>query len=135
MMHPLLILSSLLLVMLVGCLALFVLKRVEGWPRRRRLELAILLAPITSLGVSLGGSHHFLERTCFLGTLSWDYIAGTVLPVGMGLVALGGLGLGVVRLAVMCVVLGRRGRPADAEVQSARPTILPGGLRRPAPVS
>lgn len=116
-MHSLLILSSLLLVVLVGCLALSVLKRVEGWPRRRQVQLAVLLAPIMSLGVSLGGLHHFLARTCFLRTLSWDYMAGTALPVAMGLVALGGLGLGIIRLAVISVVLGRGGRPVDAEIQ------------------
>ncbi|MGQ0550236.1 MAG: M56 family metallopeptidase [Armatimonadota bacterium] len=116
-MHALLILSSLPLAVLVGWLALFVLIRVDGWPRRRQLQLAVLLAPVVSLGVSLGGLHYFLGRICFLRTFSWDYMAGTVLPVGMGLVALGGFGLGVVRLAVMSMVLGRRGGPAGAEVQ------------------
>ena len=141
-MHTLLILSSLLLAVLVGWLALLALTRVQGWPRRRQLQLAVLLAPVMSLGVSLGGLHHFLGRTCFLRTLSWDYMAGTVLPVGMGVVALGGLGLGIVRLVIMSMVLGRRGRPADAEVQrtvehlarrlaARRPRVMICGADRP----
>ncbi len=150
-MQPLLIPSSLLLVVLAGRLALAVLARFEDWPRRRQVQLAVLVAPVVSLGVGLGGLHQFLGRICFLSTLSWDYLVGIVLPVSMGFVALGGLGFGVVRLVIMHMALGRRGRTADAEVQrmaeclathlevrprvlvcnADRPLALTFGLRRP----
>ncbi|MGQ0569228.1 MAG: M56 family metallopeptidase [Armatimonadota bacterium] len=116
-MHALFGLSSLLLIALIGYLILGLLRRTDVSARRRHLQLIVLAAPLASLGVGLGGLRHFLGRTCFLGTPSWDYLAGVVLPSAMGSIAVAGLIFGVVRLTVMSAVAARRGAPAGRDVQ------------------
>ena len=151
-MHALLGLSSVLVVVLGGYLALGMLRRLGEGSRRRDLQLVVLAAPVGSLGVGIGGLHHFMGRTCFVGAPPWDYVLAVALPLGMGLVALGGLGLGVVRLVLMYGVVARRGMPAGPRLQaladhlaerlraprprvmlcaSHRPLALACGLRRP----
>src|SRR5581483_10354282 len=115
--HTLLGLSSLLLVVLVGYLALAILRRLGGWARRRDLQLLVLAAPLVSLGLALGGLHHFAGRVCFLGAPPWDYAVAAALPFAMGAVAIGGLGLGMVRLALMARVVKRTGVAAGVELQ------------------
>ena len=116
-MHALLALSSVLLVVIGGGLALGILRRLGGWARRRDLQFFVLAAPVISLGLGLGGLHHFVGRTCFIGAPSWDYTLGIALPLGMALMALGGLGLGLLRLLLMGRVVARRALPADPELQ------------------
>lgn len=151
-MHTLLGLTSVLLVVLAGYLALGILRRFSSWSRRRELQFVVLAAPVVSLGLGIAGLHHFAGRTCFLAAPPWDYTLGLALPLGMGLVALGGLGLGLFRLALLNRVLGQRSLPADPAVQSLanglaarlgapaprvqlcvydRPLAITYGLRRP----
>ena len=117
-MHTLLGLSSLLLVALGGWLALGVLRGRGRWSHRRDLQFLILAAPVVSLALGLGGLHHFANRACFLGAPPWDYTIGMALPLGMGVVALGGLGLGLLRLALMARLVAQRGTPAGPELTS-----------------
>src|SRR3712207_1269610 len=100
-MHAWLGLSSVLLVMLTGYVALGLLRRLGGWSERRDLQFLVLMAPIVSLGVVIGGLYHLADEVCFLGAPPWDHALGVALPLGMGLVALGGLGFGLARLALM----------------------------------
>ena len=113
-MHTLLGLSSLLLVLVGSALALSALRRLDHLAQRRDLQVLILAAPVLSLTLGLGGLYHFVGRTCFLAAPRWDYWSGVTLP----LMALGGLGLGLVRLALMTWVLGRRGMPAGPGLQA-----------------
>lgn len=117
-MHTLLSLASVLLVVLVSALALGVLRRLGDRSQRREVQLLVLAAPVVSLGVGVGAVYHFARRTCFLGAPSWDAAVGVALPFGMGLVALGALGLGVVRLALMDRMVARRGVPAGPDGQA-----------------
>lgn len=151
-MHPLFGLSSLLPVVLTTCLVLLSLRRINDWSRRRDLQLLILAAPVLSLSLALGGLHHFAGRMCFLGAPPWDYTLGLVLPIGMGLIALGALGLGLVQIVLMHKVIACKGTPAVPELQRDaerlavqlgtsrprvllctydRPLALTFGLRRP----
>lgn len=141
-MHALLFLSSVLLVVLGGYLALRALRGLGDWSRRRDLQFLVLAAPVVSLGLGLGGLHHFADRACFLGAPPYDYTLALTLPLGMGLLALGGLGLGLLRLLLMCRVVARRGVPAGSELQAladglaerlgaARPRLLVCAYRRP----
>jgi Zn-dependent protease with chaperone function len=116
--HTLLGLSSLLLVLVGSALALRVLRRLDHWAQRRDLQVLILAAPILSLTLGLGGLYHFVGRTCFIAAPRWDYWSGVALPLLMGLIALGGLGLGILRLALLAWVLGRRGMPASPGLQT-----------------
>ncbi len=117
-MHTLLGLSSVLLVVLSGYLTLAVLRRLRGWSSRRDLQFLVLMAPIVSLGLAIAGLHHFSGRVCFLRVPPWDQLLGLALPLIMTLVALGGVVLGLVRIALMACVVRRRGLPADGELQS-----------------
>ncbi len=116
-MHTLVTLSSLVLVLLAGYAALLWLRHVQGWGRRRDLQVLVLAAPLVSLALALGGLSHFAGRACFRGAPAWDYVLGLVAPLAMGLVALGGLLLGLARLVLMRRVVARSGQPASAEVQ------------------
>lgn len=116
-MHPLLGLSSVLIVVLCGYAALRCLARIRDWSLRRDVQLVVLAAPVVSLGLGLLSLHHFTGRVCFLGAPPWDYRLGLLLPLAMALVAVAGLGCGLLRLALMYRVVARRGVPAGAELQ------------------
>ena len=117
-MHTLLGLSSLLLVVLAGALALLSLRALEGWSQRRERQLIVLASPLIGLGVSLGAMHHFAGRVCFLEAPPWDYRLGLGLPLALSLIALGGLGLGLVRLALMEWCVARVGLLGGPELQA-----------------
>jgi Zn-dependent protease with chaperone function len=158
--HPLLGLSSVLLVVLAGAAVLGLLDRLDRfaaltaspWSHRRDLQFFVLAAPVISLALGIGSLHHFMGRTCFIAAPPWDYRLGVALPLWMGLVALGGLLVGAARLTLMVWVMARRGVPAGdglrSEVQalagrlgvatprvrlyaSVRPLALTYGLVRP----
>jgi Zn-dependent protease with chaperone function len=116
--HTLLGLTSVFLVVLGGYLTLGLLRRLGGWWQRRDLQLLVLAAPVVSLGLAVGGLHHFAGQICFLGTPPWDYAIGVALPLVMGLVALGGLWLGLLRLALMARLVARKGTPGGSELQA-----------------
>ena len=116
-MHTLLGLSSVLLVVLGGSLALGILCRSDGWAQRRELQFLVLAAPVVSLGLGIGGLHHFAGQVCFLGAPPWDYTLGVALPLGMGLVALAALGLGLARLVLMDRLVRHKGWRADPDLQ------------------
>ena len=117
-MHTLLGLSSIVLVALGSYLTLGMLRRLGDWSQRRDVQFFVLAVPIVSLGLGIGGLHHFVGRTCLRSAPSWDALLGVALPLTMGLVALGALGLGMVRLALMTQVIGRLGVPAGPELQA-----------------
>ncbi len=117
-MHTLLGLSSILLVTLGGYLTLSILYRVGSWSQRRGVQFFVLMVPIVSLGIGIGGLHHFTGRPCLSSAPSWDSLLGVALPLGMGLVALGALGLGVVRLTLIARVVARNRMSAGPELQS-----------------
>lgn len=120
-MHTLLGLSSMLLVMLSSYVVLYMLRRSprEGIrsPWRRNAQLLVLAAPVLSLGLGTGGLYHFAGRTCFISAPSWDYVLGIALPLVIGLGAIGGLILGLVRLFLMYRVVTRNSALADVQLQ------------------
>lgn len=117
-MHTLIALSSVLLVLLGGYVALVLLPHLRDWVRRRDLQFVILALPLASLGLSIAALHHFVGRACFLDAPTWDYTLGVALPLGMGVIALGGLGLGIVRVTLMARLFGRWGTPAGPELDA-----------------
>ncbi len=71
-MHALLVLSILLLVLLSAQLILTLSQRVQAWNKRRKLQLLVLVAPVTILGPALVGVHHFVGQLCLVGAPGWD---------------------------------------------------------------
>ncbi len=151
-MHVLLILLSLLLVVLGIYATLGVLRAVECWRRRRRLELLVLAAPAASLGVGAIELYHFMGRVCFLSAPPWDDTLSIAVPAAIGLVVLGAVVVGVIRLGLLSWTVTRRTTLACPDIQglaerlahhlgaprprvrlfaSTRPLALSCGLRRP----
>lgn len=117
-MHTLLGLTSLVLVVLAGGLALRGLRRARGWSLRRDVQVLVLATPLLSLGLGVFGLHHFAGQICWLGAPPWDYTLGVLLPFAMGAVAVAALGLGLVRLAVMQRLVVRTTWPGGAALQA-----------------
>jgi Zn-dependent protease with chaperone function len=130
--HTLLSLSSTLLVVLGSYLTFGLLRRLCDWSQRRSVQCFVLAVPIVSLGLGLGGLHHFAGRACLRDAPSWDSLLGVALPVGMGLIALGALALGVARLALMQRVVARRSISAGSQLQALTDELAERlGARRP----
>jgi beta-lactamase regulating signal transducer with metallopeptidase domain len=105
--HTVLGFSSILLV-IVGCVLLLrVLNALAPWSHRRLVQSFILAMPIMTLGIGVGGLHHFISPFCFTNTPLWDLVFGVVLPLGMVVIALGALGMGVLRVILMTQVVLR----------------------------
>lgn len=111
-MHTVLGFSCILLV-LVGCVLLLrVLNSISPWSHRRLVQSFILAMPIMTLGIGVGGLHHFVAPFCFTDTPLWDLVFGVVLPLGMVVIALGALLMGMLRLTLMAQVVLRCRMPA-----------------------
>ncbi len=141
-MHALLAFSALGLAILAGVLALRGLPRLIDWDGRRHIQLLVLAAPVLSLAIGLGAMFHFTGHICFIDAPPWDYTLGLAVPLGMAAVALGGLALGLMRLALMSRLFAQRGIPAQPELQALaerlaaylgapRPRVLLVALERP----
>lgn len=117
-MHTLLGLASLLPVLLGSFLTLNLLRHLQGWSRRRDLQLLVLAAPVASLGLSASELYHLATHICFIRTPPWDYTLSVTLTVSMGLVALGGLSLGIVRLLLMTSVILRSKAVTNPKLQA-----------------
>ncbi len=127
-MNTLLSLSSILFVTLGSYLTLGLLRHLGDWSQRRKAQCVVLAAPLVSLAIGIGG-------LCLRGMAPWDSLLSVALPLTMGLIVLGALVLGIVRLALMAQIVARRGGIADPALQarvddlakrlsSARPRIL-----------
>ncbi len=127
-MNTLLSLSSMLFVTLGSYLTLGLLRHLGDWSQRRKAQCVVLAAPLVSLAIGIGS-------LCLRGMAPWDSLLSVALPLTMGLIALGALVLGIVRLALMAQIVARRGGIADPALQarvddlakqlgSARPRIL-----------
>ncbi len=151
-MHSALFLAGAIVLLLVGTLGLGLLRRLDARPRRGAVQGLILAAPLAGLVAAFGAVAHFAGRACFLGAPRWDRALAAALVLGAALPALGGPGLGMLRLALLGRVVGRRGRPAGRELETRvarlavrlgvapprllicaldRPLALACGLRRP----
>ncbi len=117
-MHVLLSLSSMLLIVLGSSLLLGLLRHISDWSQRQAVQFSVLAMPSVIVGLGLSGLHHFMGRICFMGAPLWDILFGVVLPLGMGVVALGAFGLGLIRLMLMARVVACKGVFARPDLQA-----------------
>jgi len=117
--HTVLVSSSILLVLSGGSVLLRILRHIRNWSQRRMVQFFVLTMPVVTLGLGVGGLHHFSRRFFLVGIAPWDVIFGVVLPFVMTGIALGALCLGVVRLFLMRRVVSQRGIPASLALQRA----------------
>ncbi|MGI8915311.1 MAG: M56 family metallopeptidase [Chloroflexota bacterium] len=115
-------LTSLLLVTLLGDGLL----RTSWASRFPQLPLAVLVAPLISLGFSLWLLVAFGRHVCWLGAPPVDALLDLVLPLAMVLVASGALVLALVRLCLVWRLTARRSLPISSTLQ----TSLVGMARR-----
>jgi len=104
-------LSSILLVTLGSYLTIGTLHHLGDWSQRRKVQCFVLAAPLVSLGIGVSG-------LCLRGIAPWDSLLGVALPLTMVTVALGAIGLGLVRLGLMAHVIARSRGIADPELQA-----------------
>jgi Zn-dependent protease with chaperone function len=108
-----------MLLVIVGCVLLLrVLRSIALWSQRRLVQSLILAMPIMTLGIGVGGLHHFISPLCFTNTPLWDLVFGVALPLGMVVIALGALGMGVLRLILMAQVVWRCRMPAPLSLRT-----------------
>lgn len=117
-MHLLLGASSIAFFTLGSLLALRLLHDVGSWRYRRYVQCLALSVPLASLGLGLAGLHHFSGRACLRAAPSWDSLVEFAIPLGMGLIALGALCLGVVRLVLMARVISSKSVAAGRDLQT-----------------
>ncbi len=110
-MNAFLSLSSILLVTLGSYLTIGTLHHLGDWSQRRKVQCFVLAAPLVSLGIGVSG-------LCLRGIAPWDSLLGVALPLTMVTVALGAIGLGLVRLGLMAHVIARSRGIADPELQA-----------------
>jgi Zn-dependent protease with chaperone function len=151
--HILLYLSGILFVILLGSvLVLRLLRLFRDWSQRQAMQWLILITPLVSLIVLLGGLQHVFTQDCAVDMPAWDATLDvvTLLLVGGNIVV--ALGLGVGRLVLMRRVMRQQEVIADGELQalvdrftqqrnlprlcvrlvpSDRPLALLYGMRRP----
>ena len=116
-MHSLLVILSVMLIVLVCYLTLGVVRRLDGWGTRRDLQFWVLLVPCMSLLLSGGALFHVVYQDCLFSAPTWDYLLAVMMPVGMGLVVLGSLLFGVVRLVLVYRFVVRGSIEAPYELQ------------------
>lgn len=109
-MHTTLSLISVLFVTFGSFLALGSLRYLSSWSQRRRIQCFILATPLLCLIIGIG-------ELC-MRALSWNALVSLVLLLTMGLIALGALGLGLVRLALMAWFITRQKGATDPELQA-----------------
>ncbi len=109
-MHTTLSLISLLFVTFGSFLALGSLRYLHNWSQRRRIQCFILAAPLLCLVIGIG-------ELC-MRALSWHALVSLVLLLTMVLIALGALGLGLVRLALMAWFITRQKGAANPDLQA-----------------
>lgn len=109
-MHTTLSLISLFFVTCGNFLAQGLLHYLRSWSQRRRIQGFILAAPLLCLFIGIG-------ELC-MRVFSWNTLVSLVLFLTMGLIALGAVGLGVVRLALMAWFITRQKGVANPELQA-----------------
>ncbi len=116
-MHVLLSISSITLIVLGSSLLLRVLHTMKDWSQRRMVQLCVLMMPSVLLGLGIGSLHHFIGRICLMGAPLWDILLGAGVPLGMSIIALGAIGVGVLRLLLMRRVVARNAVIRDPDLQ------------------
>ncbi len=117
-MHTLLMVLSVLLLVPGSVFALWLLRRFGGWTWHRDVQVLLLSVPLLSLMIDLFAVDHFVGQACFASAPRWDRLLSLLLPFGMGLIALVGCGLGMVRQLLLLRVVARQGCLAGTEVEA-----------------
>ena len=118
-MHILLYMSGMLVVILLGSvLVLHLLRLFSDWSQRQVMQLLVLITPLVSLIVLIGGLQHVLNQDCTLDTPAWDYTLDVIVLLLVGSNIVGALGLGLGRLVLMKRVMRQQEVIVDSGFQA-----------------
>jgi Zn-dependent protease with chaperone function len=107
-----------------GSAAVLLLVRTRIRSLRREAQLFVLAAPVVSLLLSLlalltlSRGSSCSAGLCLPTSGAWTAMLGAAIVLGLWLIALGGLGLGVIRLALLTFAATLRSWPVGGEVQA-----------------
>jgi beta-lactamase regulating signal transducer with metallopeptidase domain len=118
-MHILLYVSGMLVVIVLGSVLILCLLRLfSDWSQRQLMQLLVLMTPLVSLIVLLGGLQHVLNADCALNAPTWDYTVDVTVLLLVGSNIVGALGLGLGRLILMKRVMRQQEVIADPDLQA-----------------
>ena len=118
-MHILLYMSGMLVVILLGSvLVLHLLRLFSDWSQRQVMQLLVLITPLVSLIVLIGGLQHVLNLDCALNAPAWDYTLDVTVLLLVGSNIVGALGLGLGRLVLMKRVMKQQEVITDPDLQA-----------------
>jgi beta-lactamase regulating signal transducer with metallopeptidase domain len=118
-MHILLYMSGMLVVILLGSvLVLHLLRLFSDWSQRQVMQLLVLITPLVSLIVLMGGLQHVLNLDCALNAPAWDYTLDVTVLLLVGSNIVGALGLGLGRLVLMKRVMKQQEVITDPDLQA-----------------
>ena len=118
-MHILLYMSGMLVVILLGSvLVLHLLRLFSDWSQRKVMQLLVLITPLVSLIVLIGGLQHVLNLDCALNAPAWDYTLDVTVLLLVGSNIVGALGLGLGRLVLMKWVMKQQEVITDPDLQA-----------------
>ena len=118
-MHILLYMSGMLVVILLGSvLVLHLLRLFSDWSQRQVMQLLVLITPLVSLIVLIGGLQHVLNLDCALNAPAWDYTLDVTVLLLVGSNMVGALGLGLGRLVLMKRVMKQQEVITDPDLQA-----------------
>ncbi|GAC1647758.1 MAG: hypothetical protein NVS4B12_15690 [Ktedonobacteraceae bacterium] len=117
-MHTFLMVLSVLLLVPGSIFALWLLRHFGGWTWHRDVQVLLLSVPLLSLMIDLFAVDHFVGQACFASAPRWDRLLSLLLPLGMGLIAMAGGGLGMVRQLLLHRVVAHQGHPAGTEMEA-----------------
>jgi Zn-dependent protease with chaperone function len=117
--HILLYLSGMLVFILLSSILVLRLLHLPGdWSQRRAMQLLVLITPLVSLIVLLGGLQHVLNQDCALDTPAWDATLDLIVLLLVVGTIVGALGLGFGRLILMTQVMKQQEVIADPPLQA-----------------
>jgi beta-lactamase regulating signal transducer with metallopeptidase domain len=118
-MHILLNMSGMFVVILLGSvLVLHLLRLFSDWSQRQVMQLLVLITPLVSLIVLIGGLQHVLNLDCTLNTPAWDYTLDVTVLLLVGSNIVGALGLGLGRLVLTKRVMKQQEVITDPDLQA-----------------
>lgn len=113
-------LCSLLLIAVGNTLVVLLLRHFQDallvW--RRELQLVVLASPVIGLLLGLTHVSACTNLVCGGPGTVWSEAVGIALTMGVGLVAMGAVGLSLVRLALVTPIVARGALPAHPELQA-----------------
>src|SRR6266516_1339545 len=108
----------LLVILLGSVLVLRLLRLFSDWSQRQLMHLLVLITPLVSLIVLMGGLQHVLDQECVSNASAWDATLDITVLLLVGSTLVGALVLGLGRLVLMKRVMKQQEVIAAPDLQA-----------------